>query len=91
MPRSAVPVLALSITDVAMVTKRFDERQSCHVLQVLDVGVLGNAYQETLELQQTNACHGKWLLPDVRLWARYTTSLPWPGLMQAISKTVDVT
>lgn len=35
MPRSAVPVLALSITDVAMVTKRFDERQSCHVLQVL--------------------------------------------------------
>lgn len=40
MPRRQYPVLALSITDVAMGCKRFDKRQSCHVLQVSEIGVI---------------------------------------------------
>lgn len=65
----ATKVIYLSFTDVAMANKRFDDRQSCHVLQLSDIGILGNAYSAMLttltpELQQTNACHGKWLLPD---------------------------
>lgn len=44
--------------------KRFDERLSCHVLQLLILGYSAMLTSRTPELQETNACHGKRLLPD---------------------------
>lgn len=87
LPRRQVFVTSLPSTNIAMATRDLTRGYLATSCSFLILGYSAMLTSHILELQETNACHGKRLLPDGIFWARYTKAL---FALQAMSKTANV-